>query len=334
MTRAFITGISGQDGSYLADRLVGESVDVHGLIRGWDADAHALHARHPGITLHEGDLANPALVAGLIADLQPDEIYNLAGITSVAQSWSIPVETGIVTGIAVAGILDAALTLSERGTSVRVFQASSSEIFGVPTESPQSETTPISPNSPYGAAKAYAATMVDIYRSRGLAVASCILYNHESPRRPESFVTRKITASAARIAAGLQDSLELGNLDVERDWGWAPDYVDAIVRATRHGSGDDYVIATGQSHSIREFAEAAFSAAGISDWERYVSINPEFVRPAEISTMLGDASKAREQLGWTPTVDFATLVTRMVEADVASIAADADGTAGHGPRTS
>ncbi len=193
----------------------------------------------------------PPLVAGLIAELEPDEIYNLAGITSVAQSWSIPVETGIVTGIAVAGILDAALKLTERGTPVRVFQASSSEIFGVPTESPQTEATPISPSSPYGAAKAYAAAMVDIYRSRGLAVSSCILYNHESPRRPETFVTRKITASAARIAAGLQDSLELGNLDVERDWGWAPDYVDAIVLATRHGNGDDYVIATGESHSVR-----------------------------------------------------------------------------------
>ncbi len=319
MTRAFITGISGQDGSYLADRLVGESVEVHGLIRGWDADAHTLHARHPSITLHEGDLADPAIVAGLIAEIEPAEIYNLAGITSVAQSWAIPVETGIVTGIAVAGILDAALKLSDGGTAVRVFQASSSEIFGVPSESPQSESTPISPNSPYGAAKAYAHAMVDIYRSRGLAVSSCILYNHESPRRPESFVTRKITASAARIAAGLQDSLELGNLDVERDWGWAPDYVDAIVLATRHGNGDDYVIATGQSHSIRQFVEAAFAAVGIADWQPYVSLNPEFVRPAEINTMLGDASKAKAQLGWQPTVDFATLVTRMVEADVAAL---------------
>ena len=321
MTRAFITGISGQDGSYLADRLVGESAEVHGLIRAWDADALALRERHPSITLHEGDLADPAAIAGLIAQVEPDEIYNLAGITSVAQSWAIPVETGIVTGIAVASILDAALTLGERtGKPVRVFQASSSEIFGTPTESPQSESTPISPTSPYGAAKAYAAAMVDIYRSRGLAVSSCILYNHESPRRPETFVTRKITASAARIAAGLQDSLELGNLDVERDWGWAPDYVDAIVLATRHESADDYVIATGRSHSIRQFVEAAFAAAGVGDWERYVSINPEFVRPAEINTMLGDASKAKAQLGWQPTVDFETLVTRMVEADLAALA--------------
>lgn len=330
MTRAFITGISGQDGSYLADRLVGESVEVHGLIRGWDAEAHELHERHPSITLHEGDLADSAHLAALVADLAPDEIYNLAGITSVAQSWAMPVETGMVTGIAVAGILDAALKLTERGTGVRVFQASSSEIFGVPSESPQSESTPISPNSPYGAAKAYAHSMVGIYRSRGLAVASCILYNHESPRRPESFVTRKITASAARIAAGLQDSLELGNLDVERDWGWAPDYVDAIVLATRHDVSDDYVIATGQAHSIKQFAEAAFAAVGIDDWERYVSINQEFVRPAEISRMLGDATKARTQLGWAPTVDFATLVSRMVEADVAAL----DAAAADGPRSS
>ena len=320
MTRAFITGISGQDGSYLADRLAGESAEVHGLIRGWDADALALRERHPSITLHEGDLADPSAIAGLVARLEPDEIYNLAGITSVAQSWAIPVETGIVTGIAVTSILEAALTLGERtGKTVRVFQASSSEIFGTPTESPQNESTPISPTSPYGAAKAYAAAMVDIYRSRGLAVSSCILYNHESPRRPETFVTRKITASAARIAAGRQDSLELGNLDVERDWGWAPDYVDAIVLATRHESADDYVIATGRSHSIRQFVEAAFAAAGVADWERYVSINPAFVRPTEINTMLGDASKAKAQLGWQPTVDFETLVTRMVEADLAAL---------------
>jgi GDPmannose 4,6-dehydratase len=319
MTRALITGISGQDGSYLADRLSGESVEVHGLIRSWDADAHTLHDRHPSITLHEGDLADTSAVAGLVAELEPHEIYNLAGITSVAQSWSMPVETGIVTGMAVAGILDAAMKLNERGVATRVFQASSSEIFGVPASAPQSETTPIAPRSPYGAAKAYAHTMVGIYRARGLAVSSCILYNHESPRRPETFVTRKITASAARIAAGLQDSLELGNLDIERDWGWAPDYVDAIVLATRHTTADDYVIATGESHSIREFVEAAFSAAGVADWERYVSINPEFVRPAEINTMLGDASKARAQLGWQPTVDFTTLVTRMVEADLAAL---------------
>jgi GDPmannose 4,6-dehydratase len=322
MNRAFITGIAGQDGSYLADRLVAEQAEVHGLIRSWDDDARALHERHPSITLHEGDLAAPAAIAGLLAELAPDEIFNLGGITSVAQSWSIPVEAGIITGIAVTGILEAALKLSERlGSPVRVFQASSSEIFGAAAESPQTESTPISPTSPYGAAKAYAAAMVDIYRARGLAVSSCILYNHESPRRPESFVTRKITASAARIAAGLQDGLELGNLDVERDWGWAPDYVDAIIRATRHGNGDDYVIATGESHSLQQFVETAFAAVGIEDWHPLVSINPAFVRPSEINRMLGDASKARATLGWSPTVSFDELVRRMVESDVALVAA-------------
>jgi GDPmannose 4,6-dehydratase len=321
MTRAFVTGISGQDGSYLADRLVAEGAEVHGLIRSWDDDARVLHDRHPGVTLHEGDLGDPGLLAGLVDDIAPDEIYNLAGITSVAQSWTIPVTTGMVTGIAVTGLLEAAWALSERaGAAVRVFQASSSEIFGVPSESPQTERTPVSPTSPYGAAKAYASAMVDIYRSRGLHVASCIFYNHESPRRPETFVTRKITASAARIAAGRQDALELGNLDVERDWGWAPDYVDAMVLATRHEVGGDYVIATGESHSIREFVAAAFDEVGLPDWERYVTINPEFVRPSEINRMLGDATKARRELGWLPTVGFDELVRRMVAADVELVA--------------
>lgn len=323
MTRVFITGISGQDGSYLTDRLVAEGAEVHGLVRSWDADADVLHARHPDVTLHEGDLADPAALSGLIGDLSPAEIYNFAGITSVGQSWTIPVETGIVTGIAVAGILDAALALSEAsGEPVRVFQASSSEIFGNPSVAPQNESTPLSPASPYGAAKAYAHAMVHIYRSRGLPVTSCILYNHESPRRPETFVTRKITASAARIAIGTQDVLELGTLDVERDWGWAPDYVDAILRATRHETSDDYVIATGETHSIAEFVEVAFAAAGISDWRPYVKVSEEFARPAEIARMWGDSSKARSVLGWAPTVTFAELVGRMVKADLDQLAAE------------
>lgn len=321
MTRAFITGVTGQDGSYLADRLADEGAEIHGLIRSWDDDARAFAERHPQITLHEGDLSDAVALGGLIADLAPEEIYNLAGISSVAQSWKIPVATGIITGVAVAGILDAALKLRERtGTDVRVFQASSAEIFGSPVDSPQTESTAIAPESPYGAAKAYAHTMVGIYRARGLHVSSCILYNHESPRRPEAFVTRKITAAAARIAAGKQDSLELGNLDVERDWGWAPDYVDAIMRATRFESGDDYIVATGESHSVQEFVEAAFHAVGIQDWQPLVSINPEFVRPSEINRMLGDASKARTVLGWTPSVTFTELVARMVESDVAALA--------------
>lgn len=321
MTRVFITGISGQDGSYLTDRFVSEGAEVHGLVRSGDADARALLQRHPGVTLHEGDLADTAGLAGLIASIEPDEIYNLAGITSVAQSWSMPVQTGIVTGIAVAAILEAAHQLGEStGRAVRVFQASSSEIFGDPTESPQTELTPVAPTSPYGAAKAYAHAMVGVYRSRGLAVSSCILYNHESPRRPETFVTRKITASAARIAAGLQSTLELGKLDIARDWGWAPDYVDAIVRATRHETSGDYVIATGESHTIADFVAAAFAAVGIEDWQRHVTVNEAFMRPTDISRMLGDSSRARSVLGWHPTTTFEQLVLRMVEADVALVA--------------
>jgi GDPmannose 4,6-dehydratase len=317
MTIAFITGISGQDGSYLADRLLDEGVEIHGLIRGWDDDSNVLHERHPGIELHVGDLADPSVVSAFILDLQPDEIYNLAGISSVAQSWQMPVLTGEITGIAVTSVLDAADKLNAKtGRSVRVLQASSSEIFGKPANSPQTEQTPIAPTSPYGAAKAYAHHIVQVYRARGLGVSSCILYNHESPRRPETFVTRKITASVARIAAGQQDVLELGTLDVERDWGWAPDYVDAMVRTIRHKVSDDFVIATGQTHTVRNFVEAAFAIVGISDWQPLVKVSDFLARPTEISSMRGDSSKARAELGWQPSVDFSTLVELMVNEDV------------------
>ncbi|MBG6106750.1 GDP-mannose 4,6-dehydratase [Frigoribacterium sp. CG_9.8] len=317
MTRAFITGISGQDGSYLADRLVEEGAEIHGLIRGWDKESVALSKQYPGITLHDGDLADASGLSQLIHEVAPDEIYNLAGISSVAQSWEIPVITGEITGIAVAGILDAALDLNRKtGSRVRVFQASSSEMFGTPSQSPQTESTPLTPTSPYGAAKVYAHHMVQVYRSRGLDVSSCIFYNHESPRRPETFVTRKITASAARIAVGQQDFLELGSLDVERDWGWAPDYVDAMMRATRHEESGDYVIATGVRHTVAHFVSVAFAAAGIADWESVVRVNPAFVRTAEISSMLGDSSKARDVLGWKPTVELNELVAIMVREDM------------------
>ena len=313
MTRIFITGISGQDGSYLADRLVAEGAELHGLIRSWDDDAHALHERHPGVELHEGDLADPDGLVELVTRLAPDEIYNLAGISSVAQSWRQPVLTGQVTGIAVTALLEAALGL-DRG--IRFFQASSSEIFGNPAEAPQTEATAIAPNSPYGAAKAYAHRMAGIYRARGLFVATGILYNHESPRRPEAFVTRKITAAAARIALGQQQDLELGDLEVARDWGWAPDYVDAILRATRHDTPGDYVIATGEAHTVADFVAAAFAAAGVDDWRAKVRVNPEFIRPSDITSMRGDAAKARRELGWAPTVSFEELVARMVRTDL------------------
>jgi len=314
MTRALITGISGQDGSYLADRLVAEGSEVHGLVRTLDDDdTAALLARHPGITLHVGDLGHPDELTRIVLDVAPQELYNLAGISSVAQSWRDPVLTGQVTGVAVAALIDAAGRVPGE---VRVLQASSSEIFGNPATAPQNESTPIAPTSPYGAAKAYAHQMARLARGTGRFVATTILYNHESPRRPEAFVTRKITAGAARIAAGLQDVLELGDLTVERDWGWAPDFVDAMIRAIRHDEPDDYVVATGVSHTVSDFVSAAFRAAGVDDAESRVRVNPEFIRPAEISRMRGDATRARTVLGWAPTVDFDELVGAMVAHDL------------------
>lgn len=313
MRRAFITGIGGQDGSYLADRLVEEGVEVHGLARAGDVDSRAVTDRHPSVVIHLGDLGDELGLASLIHDISPDEIYNLAGISSVAQSWREPVATARVTGVAVAAILEAAFQLPQ---AVRVFQASSSEIFGTPPHSPQDESTPLAPTSPYGSAKAFAHHQCRIYRARGLFVSTGILYNHESPRRPETFVTRKITAAAARIAAGLQAGLELGDLTVERDWGWAPDYVDAMVRAVRHDEPSEYVIATGESHSLTDFVAAAFAAVGIDDWESLVTTDTTLRRPGEIASMCGDPSRARSALGWEPSVGFDQLVERMVAADV------------------
>jgi GDPmannose 4,6-dehydratase len=309
--RALITGITGQDGSYLADRLVAEGAEVHGLVRAHDRESATLLRRHPGIVLHEGDLADLDGLRRLVADVAPAELYNLAGISSVAQSWKEPSLTGLVTGVAAAALLEAAADVP----GIRVVQASSSEIFGEPDQAPQSETTSIAPTSPYGAAKAYAHRMAEFARLRGTFVAAAILYNHESPRRPETFVTRKITSAAVRIAAGTQDELELGDLDVARDWGWAPDYVDALIRMIRADRPDTFVVATGESHTVREFVAAAFAAAGVADWESHVRTNPEFFRSGEINHMRGDSSRAREVLGWRPTVSFTDLVGRMVDAD-------------------
>ena len=316
MPTAFITGITGQDGGYLAEQLLAQGSSVHGLVRA-AAEVAPTIAAYPGVSLHVADLTDTAAVAGLLAEIAPDEIYNLAGISSVARSWQEPVATGLVSGLAAAGVLQSAFELSERtGRRVAVVQASSAEIFGNPGVWPQDESTPIAPVTPYGAAKAYAHHMARVYRARGLHAANVILYNHESPRRPPAFVTRKITQGAARIARGEQDELALGNLDARRDWGWAPDYVDAMVRAARHDVADDYVIATGRSHSVAEFVAAAFRAAGIDDWERHVRVDPAFVRPVDAVELTGDASRARVRLGWAPTVGFDEVVARMVRADL------------------
>ncbi len=314
MTRAFVTGISGQDGRYLAEQLLGEGTEVHAL-------AHELEPLPdlPGVELHRGDLTSVDQVRALLVDLAPDEVYNLAALSSVARSWDEPDLTARVNGLAAAGLLESALQVQDKvGRPVRLVQASSAEIFGQPDHAPQDEGTPLRPVNPYGAAKAYAHLMVDVYRRRDLHAVSAILYNHESPRRPPEFVTRKITSTVAAIAHGRADRLALGNLDARRDWGWAPDYVDAMVRAVRADVARDYVVATGVSRSVRDFVAAAFARAGIGDWEPLVSVDPEFVRPADPTELVGDASLARSALGWSPTVEFDEIVGRMVDADLAA----------------
>jgi GDPmannose 4,6-dehydratase len=313
---AFVTGITGQDGGYLAEQLLAAGTVVHGLVRS-AAEVGPTEHGYPGVRVHVADLTDTAAVAALLAEIEPDEIYNLAGISSVARSWQEPVATGAVSGLAAAGVLQAAWELADRlGRQVAVVQASSAEIFGNPAGAPQDESTPIAPVTPYGAAKAYAHHMTRVYRGRGLHASTVILYNHESPRRPPAFVTRKITQGAALIARGDQDELALGNLDARRDWGWAPDYVDAMVRAARHDVADDYVIATGEAHSVRDFVAAAFAAAGIDDWRRFVRVDPAFVRPVDAVELTGNAARARDRLGWAPTVGFAEIVARMVRADL------------------
>lgn len=315
MTRAFVTGVTGQDGSYLAERLVEEGVEVHGMVHAGDATASAFTEAHPDVVLHVGDLADHDAMRGLVTEVEPHEVYNLAGVSSVAYSWEDPVRTAALSGMAPVVLFQAALELQEQsGRRVDFVQASSAEIFGDAAAAPQREETSVRPVNPYGAAKALAHHMAQVYRRRGLHVATCILFNHESPRRPETFVTRKITAAAARIAeAG--GRLRLGNLDARRDWGWAPDYVDAMVRALRYPMADDYVIATGVTHSVAEFVEAAFTCAGVADWRSHVDVDTSFVRPADAAVQVGDASRARSVLGWAPTVTFEQMVSAMVDAD-------------------
>ncbi|MFT4028595.1 MAG: GDP-mannose 4,6-dehydratase [Protaetiibacter sp.] len=320
MTSALITGITGQDGSYLAEAL---------LARGWQLHALVRPGTHPvdeqpvgaGIVVHEGDLSDPASIRAAVAAAEPDVIFNLAGISSVARSWNEPVETSLVTGTAVAAVLDAAQRRQDAsGHPVRVVQASSAEIFGDPATVPQDESTAIAPISPYGAAKAYAHLLVGAYRRRGMHASAAILYNHESPRRPPAFVTRKITQTVARIARGQAGELVLGSLDARRDWGWAPDYVEALIRMAEQDEPGDYVVATGESHSVGDFVAAAFAAAGIDDWQDLVRSDPAFIRPVESAELVGDATRAREVLGWAPTRTFPGVVAAMVEHDLALLA--------------
>lgn len=317
MPRALITGITGQDGGYLADALLADGWQVDGLVIPGDPLLPELLARAPQVLTHEGDLTDEAGVTALLERVEPDQIYNLGGISSVAFSWQRPVRTAQVTGLGPGILLEAAWQLQQRlGRSVRVLQASSAEIFGEPDRAPQDESTPIRPVNPYGAAKAFAHHLVGVYRTRGLPASACVLYNHESPRRPDTFVTRKITKAAAMIAAGRQDSLRLGNLDTRRDWGWAPDYVDAMRLALAHDEPGDYVVATGRAHSVRDLVAAAFAHAGLPDWTRHVEVDASLARPADAAEQVGDATKASTVLGWRPTVSFEEMVARMVDADL------------------
>jgi GDPmannose 4,6-dehydratase len=320
MTRAFVTGITGQDGGYLAERLLADGVEVHALAQESDPEAVP-----DGVRTHRGDLLEVDTVRDLLLAVDPDEVYNLAALSSVAQSWQDPVQSAQVNGVAAVGLMESALLVQQRRDHpVRFVQASSAEIFGAPQVSPQDESTPVRPVNPYGAAKAFAHLMVEVYRGRGLHAVSAILYNHESPRRPERFVSRKITSTVAAIVTGGADHLSLGNLDVRRDWGWAPDYVDALVRAARAAVAQDFVVATGRGHSVRDFVDAAFRHAGIEDWQHLVSVDPALVRPVDAADLTGDAGRARAVLGWSPTVGFEEMVGRMVDADLERLRAGSD----------
>jgi GDPmannose 4,6-dehydratase len=315
MGTALVTGITGQDGSYLTETLLAQGHAVHGYVRGSDDAASSFLSEHPEVTLHRGEVDDPAAVRAALDASGPDQVFHLAGISSVAVSWERPLAVQQVNAVGTGVLLETVAEWSQaHGTSPRVLHASTAEIFGSPATSPQDETTPIRPTSPYGASKAYAHLLVGVYRSRGMHASNVVLFNHESPRRPPVFVTRKITKGAADIAAGRATELVLGNLDARRDWGWAPDYVEAMTAVVAHPDPDDYVIATGVSHSVQDFVAAAFAAVDLP-WEPYVRTDPAFVRPADAVEQRGDASHARAVLGWEPTVRFEEIVARMVAAD-------------------
>ena len=314
---ALVTGITGQDGGYLAEQLVGEGLQVHGTVRPGEVAPDHLTALGDAVVLHEVDLSDDDRLSRLVRSVAPDEVYNLVGVSSVAQSWQEPVTTSEVNGLFVARLLAVLWDEQERSSRpVRVVQASSAEVFAGAASAPQDESTPIAPTSPYGASKAFAHSLVQVFRGRGLHASNAVLYNHESPRRPRTFVTRKITSTVAAIASGAASELVLGNLAARRDWGWAPEYVDALVRAARHAQPGDYVVATGRSRSVAEFVEAAFACVGISDWQRYVRVDESLVRPTDAVDLVGRPQRARDVLGWAATVDVEELVRRMVHADL------------------
>jgi GDPmannose 4,6-dehydratase len=319
--KALITGITGQDGSYLAELLLSKGYEVHGIIRRastfntgrLEGIYHDPHVEQNRLFLHYGDLSDASALARLIGRIQPEEIYNLAAQSHVRVSFDSPEYTTDIVATGAVRLLEA---IRETGIRPRFYQASSSEMYGQVHEVPQRESTPFHPRSPYACAKVYAFWITVNYReSYRLHASNGILFNHESPRRGETFVTRKITRAVAHIKAGLQDKLYLGNLDAKRDWGCAQEYVEAMWLMLQQDEPDDYVIATGEGHSVREFLGLAFDHAGL-DWHRHVEIDPRYYRPAEVDVLVGDASKARQKLGWEPKVRFAELARLMVDADI------------------
>ncbi len=323
MKIAFVTGITGQDGSYLAELLLEKGYEVHGVIRRSSSfnteridhlyqDPHIMGVR---LFLHYGDLADSVRLTKLLYEIKPDEVYHLGAQSHVRVSFDIPEYTGDVTALGTVRLLDAILETGIQ-KKVRFYQASSSELFGKVAESPQRETTPFHPRSPYAVAKLYAYWMTVNYREAyGMHASNGILFNHESPRRGETFVTRKITRAVARIKLGLQEKLFLGNLEARRDWGFAGDYVDAMWRMLQQDTPDDYVVSTGETHSVRDFCEEAFGLVDL-DWQDYVRHDSRYERPSEVDLLLGDASKAARELDWKPRVTFRELVRLMVEEDL------------------
>ncbi|MGP3947225.1 GDP-mannose 4,6-dehydratase [Streptomyces sp. 7N604] len=328
---ALITGVTGQDGSYLAELLLSKGYTVHGLLRRSSSfNTERLDHIYQGpqepdrrLVLHHADLSDGVALVNLLRDLGPDEVYNLGAQSHVRVSFDAPLYTGDVTGMGSLRLLEA---IRASGVDTRIYQASSSEMFGA-TPPPQNEKTPFHPRSPYGCAKVFGYwTTVNYREAYGLFAVNGILFNHESPRRGETFVTRKITRAVARIKAGLQDRLYLGNLDALRDWGYAPEYVEAMWRMLQRDEPDDYVVATGEAGTVRQFLEVAFSAAGL-DWAEYVRFDPKYERPSEVDALIGDASKAESLLGWKPEVKWPELARIMVDADVSKLEAELAGTA-------
>lgn len=331
MKKALITGITGQDGSYLAELLLEKGYEVYGIIRRSssfntsriDAIYEDPHVDKPKLRLVYGDLNDASSLNKILRDIQPDEIYNLGAQSHVRVSFDVPEYTGEVTGLGAVRLLEA---IRDVGIKPKFYQASSSEMYGKVLEVPQKETTPFYPRSPYGAAKVYAYWITVNYREAyNLFACNGILFNHESPRRGETFVTRKITRAVARIKMGLQQDLFLGNLDAKRDWGFAGDYVRAMWMMLQTEKPDDYVVATGETHSVREFLDLAFSHVGL-DWNQYVKIDPRYYRPTEVDLLIGDPSKAKKELGWEPKVSFRQLVTMMVDEDLKAERQKVEGT--------